>query len=176
MTAPRDLADYLDMLVGIDLVDTQRHIARSVVLELLEQLDQAVDLVLATTRAVNVDAASHLAQEVFSRLPGDLKLRMIAELLDDRPEVLDAYPFVPDVLPKVYRLRHAMAHGVMERLADGRIRILSRNRGWGRAEDIDPGNLGWLVWQTQVMRSELLVIGSLVVPDVDDWYGPDPLT
>ena len=160
------------MLVGIDLVDTQRHIARSVVLELLEQLDQAVDLVLATTNAVNVDAASHLAQEVFPRLPGDLKLRMIAELLDDRPDVLDAYPFVPEV----YRLRHAMAHGVLERLADGRIRILSRNRGRDRAEDIDPGNLGWLVWQTQVMRSELLVIGSLIVPDVDDWYGPDPLT
>lgn len=100
MTAPRDLADYLDMLVGVDLVDTQRHIARSVVLELLEQLDQAVDLVLATTHAVNVDAASHLAQEVFSRLPGDLKLRMIAELLDDRPEVLARTRLCPTCCPR----------------------------------------------------------------------------
>jgi hypothetical protein len=31
--------------------------------------------------------------------------------------------------------------------------------------------LGWLVWQTQVMRSELLALGAQVVPNVDDWYG-----
>lgn len=174
MPEPADLDGYLDLLVGVDLDDKARHVARSVVMELLEQLDDAVDVTLASAHAVNAESAYFLAEEVFPRLPWLEKVRMVTELIEGDDELGDRFPFVVGVLPKVYRLRHAMAHGRLERVKGGRISITSQNRGKERVEVLDPRGLGWLVWQTQVMRSELLALSVLVVPDVDDWYGRGP--
>jgi hypothetical protein len=118
---------YLARIVGADQADGFRHLAQATVLKQATILDYAVNEVLAVRLAMNAEAASLLAFDVFGRISTDVRVGMLRSLMEDH-DMVDRWPFVLPVLRKLFEVRNRVAHGFMERSSDDRIRVTTYNR------------------------------------------------
>lgn len=167
--AEPDLDQYLERVTGIDRTDLSTHLARGAIIEQATILDYAVNELIALPLAVDQAAANVLAFDIFARIANDVRVGMLETLMKDH-DLEDLWPFVLPVLRRVFGLRNRLAHGFVEKADDGRIQITSYNRGKESSVDYSPQELGWLVWQAQVVRKELSDMWVRLLPEDDDWF------
>jgi len=166
---PRDLDTYVKGLNDVGAHDLAMHSLRALVLERFVALDAALNDVLALSFARDQQAADTLSEEVFARLSMTDRISMLTRLLDER-DLTDRWPFLPRVLPRLRDLRNQLAHGFVQRLADGQFEVVTVNRGRVKRFTYTSRELAWLAWQAQVLWSELRSLWAALVPDVDDWF------
>lgn len=164
-----NLDQYLERVAGIDRSDRSSHLARAAILEQATILDYALNELIALPLAVDQAAANLLAFDIFARIPNDVRVGMLETLMKDH-DLEDSWPFVIPVLRKVFGLRNRLAHGFVERVDNDRIQITSYNRGKESSVEYSPQELGWLVWQSQVVRTELQDMWVRLLPEDDDWF------
>lgn len=167
--AEPNLDQYLERVAGIDRLDRSSHLARTALLEHATILDYAVNELIALPLAVDQAAANLLAFDVFARIANDVRVGMLETLMKDH-DLEDSWPFVLPVLRKVFGLRNRFAHGFVERIDGDRIQITSYNRGKESSLEYSPQELGWLVWQAQVVRKELQDMWVWLLPEDDEWF------
>ncbi|GAA1450238.1 hypothetical protein GCM10009641_82230 [Mycobacterium cookii] len=170
MQEPTDLEQYFAGLHEFDTSDVARHVVRTVVLERFVALDAALNDVLAMRYARDQEAADVLAERVFSRVSMQDRIALLTTVLD--ADLMDRWPFLPEVLARVNKLRNALAHGFVERV-DGHFRITTVNRGSVKRLTYTSQELAWLSWQSQVAWTELRSLWAALVPDSDDWFGSE---
>jgi hypothetical protein len=170
---PSDLREYLVSLRDFDTDGVVWHLARTVVLEQFVALDSALNDVLAVHYARNQQVADDLVDNVLSHLSLDRRTQMLTSVLDEC-ELTERWPFLPAVLPRLSKLRHALAHGFFTPLPGDRLQITAVNRGKTREFVYTARELTWLTWQAQVTWTELRSIWAVLVPDEDDWFGAEP--
>lgn len=173
MREPNDLEQYVAGLYEFDADDFTSLVLRTVILERFTFLEVALNDVLAMRYARDQEAADTLADQVFSRLAMTARIEMLRSILDSE-DLTDRWPFLLDVLARLSRLRNALAHGFVERVKEGQFRITTVNRGVVKNLPYTSKELGWLAWQSDVATTELRAIWAVLIPEADDWFGPEP--
>lgn len=88
------------------------HALRAFILEQQVILEFALNEVLAARVASSYRTATYLAAEVYTRIPFDVRLRMLGELLDEGEGARrDRWPFLMPVLRRIVELRNQLSHG-----------------------------------------------------------------
>lgn len=173
MREPLNIQDYVAGLFQNDAADLANHALRASVLERMTALDAALNDVLAVRFGRDQDAADALSERVFSRLPMNDRIAMLREVVEDEG-LAERWPYLLEVLPRISKLRNALAHGFVKRSPDGTVQITTYNRGVVRSVDYSAREIAWLAWQSDVTWNELRTLWAVLVPDVDDWFGPEP--
>lgn len=145
------------------------HRARSHVIEHATALEFLVSEVLAVRLASNITAADELASEVYSRLPIALRLRMLSDAMSTTGAD-ERWPLLVPVLERIVDLRNRYAHGFVESERSGALVVTSWNRGRQSTRTYEPDEIGWLVWQAMVARTELARLWAYFAPSDPRWH------
>ncbi|TGN31510.1 hypothetical protein [Aeromicrobium chenweiae] len=129
--------------------------------------------VLAMRYARDQEAADTLADQVFGRLAMTVRIDMLRSILESE-ELNDRWPFLLEVLVRLNRLRNALAHGFVACPEEGQFQISTVNRGVVKNLQFSSKELAWLAWQSDVATTELRALWAVLIPEADDWFGPEP--
>jgi len=146
---------------------------RTTMVELVAEIESALDLALAMHHARTPESAEILVTEVFWRFPLDVRVDQLRRALENTG-LDDAYPFVVPVVEKAIRVRHLLAHSPAQSVPKG-IEVYTRRRGQRRAEILDGNYLAWLLPEARRAVSDLELITARI-GDMEVWgalYGFD---
>jgi hypothetical protein len=118
---------------------------------------------LAHDLAANDGAAAILQEHMTWRVPIEVKLKLIGDVMDAY-EISETYPFVVPVLTKLFQIRNVLAHSLETPVPEARneIGFLSVHRGRIVEQSIRMDALDWLWRQGNEVVSELWVISGVL--------------
>jgi hypothetical protein len=153
------------------LQDARR--SRAAILELAVRAEYLLDEALSNSFATNERAAVVLQEHMLWRVPIEVKLKLLSQVLDAY-DISDAFPFVTPVLSKIFQIRNILAHSLETPAESEReIGFVSVHRGRVANHAMKMDALDWIWKQGDEVFGELWIISG-VLKDLSAYENGEP--